>query len=83
MEALVSASAERAEQLYGVVYPRDTWWNRAGVGLLNLGLRLRGTSFRTFVHQTEAVERVILSKGLRRRFYHATPIWQIVVYGRQ
>ena len=82
MEALVSASAERAERLYGVVYPRDAWWTRGGVGLLNLGLRLRGTSFRTFVHPTEAVERVILDKGLKRGFRHVTPVWQVVVYGR-
>ena len=31
MEALVSASAEKAGRLYGVVYPRDAWWNRLGV----------------------------------------------------
>ncbi|MEX2535586.1 MAG: methyltransferase domain-containing protein [Trueperaceae bacterium] len=28
MEALVSASTARAERLYGLVYPRDSWWNR-------------------------------------------------------
>jgi hypothetical protein len=39
MQALVSASAEKAGRLYGVVYPRDTWWDRMGVSLVNLGCR--------------------------------------------
>lgn len=83
MEALVSASAERARRLYGVVYPRDTWWNRLGVSLVNLACRVQRNPFRVHIHSPEAVERVIHSKGLkRRRFYRTTPLWQVMVYGR-
>jgi SAM-dependent methyltransferase len=82
MEALVAASAERAQRLYGVVYPRDTWWDRLGVSILNFTCRVRRNPFRVFVHSPEAVERVIRSKGLTRRFRRTTPLWQIIVYGR-
>jgi SAM-dependent methyltransferase len=82
MEALVSASAERAERLYGVVYPRDTWWDRLGVSLVNFACRVRRNPFRVFIHSPEAVERVIRSKGLTRRSYRTTPIWQIIIYAR-
>jgi hypothetical protein len=82
MEGLVGASAERATRLYGVVYPRDVWWNRVGVSLLNLVLRLWGSSFRVFVHPSEAVERAIVAKGLEKRLHRETPVWQIVLYAR-
>ena len=82
MEALVSASAERAQRLYGVVYPRDTWWDRLGVSLANFACRVHGNPFRVFVHSPEAVDRIIRSKGLTRRFYRTTPLWQIIVYAR-
>lgn len=82
MEALVSASAEKAGRLYGLVYPRDTWWNRFGVLLVNFICWARHNPFRVFVHSAEAVERVIRSQGLTRQFYRTTPLWQVIVYAR-
>lgn len=82
MEALVSASAEKAGRLYGIVYPRDTWWNRLGVSLVNLSCRVRRNPFRVFIHSPGAVERMIQSEGLTRRFYRTTTLWQVIVYAR-
>ena len=82
MEALVSATASKARHLYGVVYPRDTWWDRLGVSIVNLACRLRRSPFRVFVHSPEAVDRLIRSQGFTRHFYRTTPIWQVIVYAR-
>jgi hypothetical protein len=64
------------------VYPRDTWWDRLGISLVNLSCRVRRNPFRVYVHPPEAVERVIRGKGLTRRFRRTTPLWQVFVYGR-
>ena len=82
MEKLVGLSAARACKLYGLVYPRDTWWVNIGLGLENLSFRLRRSPFRTFVHPTEAVEAILNARGLKRRSYHRTLVWQVVVYTR-
>lgn len=82
MEALVTASASKARRLYGVVYPRDTWWDRLGVSIVNFACRMQRSPFRVFVHSPEAVDRLIRSQGLTRRFYRTTPIWQVIVYAR-
>jgi SAM-dependent methyltransferase len=82
MEALVTASAAKAERLYGLVYPRDTWWDRAGVSLANLTCRLRRTPFRVFVHDPAAVDGVIRGQGLAPRARALTPWWQVAVYAR-
>ncbi len=82
MQGLVSLSAARAQKLYGVVYPRDTWWVKVGFAIENFFYRLRQSPFRVFVYSTEAVEAVVSSHGLKRRFSHKTLVWQAVVYAR-
>jgi magnesium-protoporphyrin O-methyltransferase len=82
MEELVGLSAVRARKLYGLVYPRDTWWMRIGLALQNFFFRLRRSSFRTFSHPTEAVEAVLGSHGFQRRSYRQTAAWQVVIYTR-
>ncbi len=82
MQGLVGLSAARARKLYGVVYPRDTWWVKLGLAVENLVYRLRKSSFRVFSHPTEAVEALVTSNGLKRRSSHKTFVWQVVVYSR-
>ena len=83
MEALVSLSAARAKELYGLVYPRDTWWIKGVRPLINAFFGLLRNPFRFFVHSTEAVDMAARRQGLQRCFYKATFIWQIVVYERE
>lgn len=80
MEALVGASAAKAKRLLGLVYPRDTWWTKAGIQVLNGYCRLQRNSFRNYIHATAAVERVITEHGLRKLVYHNGPIWQVAVF---
>jgi hypothetical protein len=82
MVNLVNLSAARARKLYGLVYPRDTWWMKVGAAVLNFFFRLRKSPFRTFVHPTQAVDALVSRYGLKRHFYRRTLIWQVVVYTR-
>ena len=82
MEALVGRSAEKAGKLYGVVYPRDTWWVRSAFFAENVWLRITRNPFRAFVYRTRDVERVVREKGLERRFYKTAGPWQVAVFGR-
>lgn len=82
MHALVGLSSARARDLYGLVYPRDTWWMKIWVVIENLVYWLVRNPFRSFVHPTEQVDAVVRSSGLRRRLYRKTFMWQVVVYAR-
>lgn len=82
MEKLVGLSAPLARKLYGLVYPRDSWWMKIGLALQNFYFWLRRSPFRTFVHSTESVESILSSDGLMRRFYRRTLAWQVAVYTR-
>jgi magnesium-protoporphyrin O-methyltransferase len=82
MEKMVGLSAARARKLYGLVYPRDTWWIKAGIAVQNLYFRLRRNPYRGFIHPTKVVETVLSGKGLQRKSYRRTLVWQVVVYTR-
>jgi hypothetical protein len=83
MESLVGRSADHAQRLYGVVYPRDAWWIRLGFRGVNLGMKLGRRAFRVHLHRTSAVDAVVRDRGLtptlRRR---VGPVWQVAVYAR-
>jgi magnesium-protoporphyrin O-methyltransferase len=83
MEELVGMSADRAQHLYGLVYPRDAWWTRLGIWIMNLGYRLRGNPFRVFAHKTAAVESILERRGLARISHGTTGLWQVAVFARQ
>jgi len=82
VRALVDLSSERAGRIYGVVYPRDTRLVKILTALENLYYRIQRNPFRTFVHPTEVVDKIVLSKGFVRRFIREVGLWQVVVYGR-
>lgn len=82
MRGLVGLSAAKAARLYGVVYPRDTWWMRAAIAIVNVLLRARRDPFRLFVHPTAAVDALVRGSGLAQRYHRTAGPWQVVVYAR-
>jgi len=82
MEKLVSLTAKRARKVYGLVYPRNTWWIKLALAVGNFTFWLRRSAYRGFVHPTRAVESLLENFGLKRRFFRRTLIWQVVVYSR-
>ncbi|MCH7613433.1 MAG: methyltransferase domain-containing protein [Candidatus Marinimicrobia bacterium] len=82
MSALVGLSSGLARKIYGVIYPRDVWWVKIALPILNLYPRIRGSSFRAFIHPTKKVEEIILGNGLKPYYYATTFVWQVAVFTR-
>ena len=82
MPALVDRSAARASAIYGLVYPRDRWWIKLGIGLFNGVSWLRRHRFRAFVHPTAAVDGIVRGHGFAPPVVRTNPIWQVAVYTR-
>jgi hypothetical protein len=57
------------KRLYGLVYPRDTWWVKVTIRVENLLRKLRGSDFRVVVHPTQEVDRLIKDNGMKVLFY--------------
>lgn len=83
MPALVRAATGQAQRLVGLVFPRENVWMRLGTWLLNLGVRLEGSRFRSFVHATRAVDALLREGGFACRYHRKTLFWQVMVYVRE
>jgi magnesium-protoporphyrin O-methyltransferase len=82
MVALVTASADKANRLYGFVVPKDHLPNRLLRAMMNSFMRLTRNPFRSYTHSIAAIDVVLRARGLRRRAEDATIAWRIFVYAR-
>jgi magnesium-protoporphyrin O-methyltransferase len=83
MTNLVSLSANKANRLYGLVYPRDKWWVKLAMAIYyNLRFWLQRNPFRNFVHPNRTVETLIAERGLQLRSARAMGAWNVLVFSR-
>ena len=80
--ALVSLSSARARTVYALVLPRDRWFIRLGLRLLNLKHVVTRQAFRAYAHPNAMVDRIVAANGLKPRFEATTLVWRVVVYDR-
>ncbi|MDR7451648.1 MAG: hypothetical protein QN141_10230 [Armatimonadota bacterium] len=83
MPSLLGAAAARSRRMLGAVFPRDTWWTRLGIRLVNFIMRLRRSPFRTFLHPPQEVDSVLRRYGLTPRWQGGTLLWLVWVYARE
>jgi SAM-dependent methyltransferase len=83
MPALLGRAAERARRIVGLVYPRDTWWNRLASRLLAAWGWISRDPTRWYLHPTAEVDALLSSAGFERHDVKRELIWQIVVYRRR
>ncbi|HEX9093938.1 MAG TPA: SAM-dependent methyltransferase [Coriobacteriia bacterium] len=81
-DALVGSAADRARRLLVLTFPVDRWWIRWGVAAANALLALRGSTFRGYVHATDAVRSAAERHGLRTTQHRRGLIWQLLAFER-
>lgn len=81
-EGLVSLSAARAGTLYALVLPRDRWFVRLGLRLINLKHIVLRQAFRVYAHRNKRIDQIAAANGLKPRFEETTVAWRVVVYDR-
>ena len=82
MSELVGLSCKLARKIYAVIYPRDVWWTKLALLMVNFYTRIKGSSFRVFIHPTKKVEEIIFGNGLKRNYYATTLFWQVAIFTR-
>jgi len=73
---LTGIAGRLARRTLVLSYPRDVVWVRLGVGLINLGQRLFGRSFRAFVHSPAKLRAAVEEQGLRATDLGRTVFWE-------
>lgn len=80
---LLAAAADKCGKALALSYPRDRWYVRLVVALLNLGRRLARDPFRAFVHPEKEFQRVLAESGLRLRDMRDGLVWRVALYARE
>ena len=83
MPALLGRAADRARRVVGLVYPRQTWWNRAASRGFELWGWLTRDPTRWRLHRTADIDRLMSGAGFERHDVARDFIWHIVLYRRQ
>ena len=83
VDALLGAAAAKATRIVGLVYPRDTWWNRVLARAINaLGWLTRDPT-RWYLHRIGQVDGIMRRAGFARRQITRDWIWLVVIYRRE
>ena len=64
VDALVGTAAASTRRRMVLTYPQERWYTRAGMGVINLFMRLIGSDFRVFVHPVARISAAAREKGL-------------------
>ena len=75
-EALVGAAAAHAKRQLALTFPRESWWLKLGLGVVNLIERVRRKTFRVYVHSPAAMIAVARSHGLEPTARHRGRLWE-------
>jgi 2-polyprenyl-3-methyl-5-hydroxy-6-metoxy-1,4-benzoquinol methylase len=81
-DSLVTTAASKAESVLAFSVPHDRWYIRFVFVVENLFRKLKGDSFRTFVHPVDQMDRALGAMGFRRSSVLLTIAWHVAVYTR-
>ncbi len=81
-DGLVHRSLRHTRRVYGLTYPRQTWYTRLGVLLGGVLMKLVFSDFRPYLHDPRQVERWIQAAGFVKSYENRTLIWLTQVYQR-
>jgi magnesium-protoporphyrin O-methyltransferase len=82
MPALISNVGANARRVVGLVYPRETWWNRLGSRIFAVVGWVTRDPTRWHIHRTADVDAILRAAGFARREIKREFIWQVVLYVR-
>ena len=82
VDALLGAAAGKATRLVGLVYPRDTWWNRLAGRMINAWGWLTRDSTRWYLYPTARVDAIMRRAGFAGHDVRRSFFWQVVLYRR-
>lgn len=83
VDRLMGIAAANTRRRLVLTYPRERPWTRAGIGTINLFLRISGSEFRAFVHPVARMRAAAEREGLAlERRERPGVIWENAAYMR-
>lgn len=79
---LLRAAADHSRAALAFTYPRETWYMRLGLRVINFFQGLRKDPFRVFVHPVTEMDALLKREGFERISLRRLFVWEMALYKR-
>lgn len=79
---LLKAGADHSRRALALTYPRETWYMRLGLRVVNFFQGLRKDPFRVFLHPVAEMDSLLKREGLERVSLRRLFVWEMGLYRR-
>jgi magnesium-protoporphyrin O-methyltransferase len=78
--SLLKAAAEHSQRALAFTYPRETWYLRFGLRIINFFQGLRKDPFRVFLHPVAEMDALLKREGFERVTLQRLFVWEMALY---
>ena len=78
--SLLTNASEHSCKAIAMTYPREVWYTRIGLGVINFFQRLRKDPFRVFVHPIQEMDVLLNTQGFKRMKMKRLFVWEMALY---
>jgi SAM-dependent methyltransferase len=79
---LLKAAAEHSQRALAFTYPREVWYLRIGLQIVNFFQKLRRDPFRVFLHPVAEMDALLKREGFMRISQRRLFVWEMALYQR-
>lgn len=80
--SLLKAASSKSRSAIALTYPREAWYIKAVMSVMNFVQRLRNDPFRVFVHPIGEMESLLNGEGLHKVSVSRLFVWEMALYRR-
>jgi predicted TPR repeat methyltransferase len=81
--SLLKAAAEHSQHALAFTYPRETWYIRIGLKVINFLQGLRRDPFRVFLHPVAEMDALLKREGFERITLRRLFVWEMALYQKR
>lgn len=79
---LLKTAANHSQRALAFTYPREVWYLRMGLKIINFFQRLRRDPFRVFLHPVAEMDALLKGEGFKRVSLRRLFVWEMALYQR-
>lgn len=79
---LLKAATDHSRKALALTYPREIWYMRIGLSIINFFQRLMKDPFRVFLHPVSEMESLLKKEGFVKTSVQRLFVWEMALYQR-
>jgi hypothetical protein len=78
--SLLKNASDHSRTAIAMTYPREIWYLRIGMGILNFFQKLRRDPFQVFIHPINEMDALLCAQGFDRVRMKRLFVWEMALY---